>query len=228
MLGCNKIYTNTPLNGYHCTAGNYIIRGNVTQGFCTWTCLKSQQCAAMSYNPVTGTCLLASQSCVMALKHDEFMLMIFREKVDVSCAVWMQDEAGVIPDRILTPRDGNYVGRVSVNGDLLVGNANLPGQNWNTYIAYDGGHTYYPTEELLTIHPNCTMAWFPYKAGDVLPPGAIVTGMLANSRRLYSSLSFHAPANLWVIGKYAEGDTAAYYAFSGSNAVTQFDILASV
>ena len=47
MLGCNKIYTNTPLNGYHCTEGRYIIRGNVTQGFYTLACLKSQQCAAM-------------------------------------------------------------------------------------------------------------------------------------------------------------------------------------
>ena len=188
----------------------------------------SQQCAALSCNPVYGTCLLASQPCVLAQKHHEFMLMIFREKEDVNCAIWVQDTAGVIPYRILTPRDGCHVGRVSVNGDLLVGSANLPGQNWITYIAYDGGHTYYPTKELLTIHPNCTMAWLPYKAGDVLPPGAMVTGMLANSRGLYSSLSFHAPANLWVIGTYAEGDTVAYYVFSGSNAVTQFDILVSV
>ena len=59
LLGCNKIHNNYPLNrGYHCTEGNYIMRGNLTQGFCTWTCLTSQQCAAMSYNPVTVSCLL--------------------------------------------------------------------------------------------------------------------------------------------------------------------------
>ena len=156
------------------------------------------------------------------------MLMIFREKEDLICVVWVQDEAGVIPDWILTHRDGCYVGRVSGNGEFLVGSANLPGEDWNTYIAYGGGHTYYPTEELLNIHPNCTMAWFPYKVGDVLPSRAMVTGMLANGHRLFSSLLFHAPANPWVIGIYAERDNAAYYAYSGSNAVTQFDILVSV
>ena len=156
------------------------------------------------------------------------MMMVFRKQEIVSCAVLVQDEAGVIPDRILPPRDGCHVGRVSVNGELLVGNANLPGQNWNTYIAYKGGNTQYPTQELLTIHPDCAMAWYPYSAGDVLPQRAIVTGMLANGHRLYSTLSSHAPANLWVIGTYAEGEIVAYYPYSVSNAATQFDILVSV
>ena len=157
LLGCIESYANNPLNGFQCTDDKYGFYANVTQGLCTWTCLTSQQCAALSYNPLYGTCLLASQPCVLASKHDEFMMMVFRKQEIVSCAVWVQDEAGVIPDRVLPPRDGCHVGKVSVNGDLLVGNANLPGQNWNTYIAYKGGNTQYPTEELLTIHPDCAM-----------------------------------------------------------------------
>ena len=72
------------------------------------------------------------------------------------------------------------------------------------------------------------MAWVPYKAGDVLPMNAIVTGMLANGRRLYSSLSWHASPGYWRVGSYAEGDTVAYYAHGGSNAVNAFDFLVSV
>ena len=94
------------------------------------------------------------------------MLMLFRKQEYVNYAVWVQDEVGVIPDQMLTPRDGCHVGRVSVNGDLLVGNDNLPGQNWNTYIAHNGGNTPYPTKELLTIHPDCAMACCP---ADFLP-----------------------------------------------------------
>ena len=195
IMGCTNSYTNRPLNGYYCAGEAYATHYNVTQGLCRWTCLTSLQCVTMSYNPVSGACLLASVPCVLASKHEEFMLMIFQKQEHVDCGVWVEDEFGVIPARMLTPRAGNaYVARVSVNGDLLVGGANLPGQNWNTYIAYHGGHPYYPTEELLTVHPNCTMAWFPYKAGDELPPKAVVTGMLTNGRCLYSSASFHAPS----------------------------------
>ena len=55
-----------------------------------------------------------------------------------------------------------------------------------------------------------------------------MTGMLANGHRLYSSLSFHAPTNLWVIGTYAEENIVAYHPYSVGNAVTQFNILVSV
>ena len=226
-MGCNEIYTNKPLDGYYCHEWYSTMDGNVTQELCTRACLISQECAAMAYNPANGVCLLVAVPCVMALKHGEFMLMVFRKQEHVNCAVWVRDESGVIPNRILSLGD-SHVGRVYNNGNLLVGNANQPEQNWNTYIARDGQQIHFLTHDLLTVHPNCTMAWLPYNAGDSLPPKAVVTGGLANDRRLYSSLSFHAPANKWLIGTYAERDTAAYYAYSGSNAVTQFDILVVV
>ena len=181
----------------------------------------------MSYNPVTSTCLLAAQPCVKAEKHDDFTLMIFRELEYVNCVVWVRDQYGVVPDRMLTGPDDAQVGRVSVGDDLLVGQAYTPGQNWWTFIAQNGHEIGYPNEDLLTVHSNCTMAWVPYKVGDVLPHKAIVTGMLATGRRLYSALSWHA-AGYWRIGYYAEGDIAAYYAASSSHTATEFDILISV
>ena len=182
----------------------------------------------MSYNPVTSTCLLAAQPCVKAEKHDEFMLMIFRELEHVDCVVWVRDQSGVVPDRMLTGQHNAQVGRVVVGKDLLVGQAYKPGENWNTYMAHNGNQIVVQNEDLLTVHPNCTVAWVPYKARDALPMNAIVTGMLANGRRLYSSLSWYAAVGYWRIGSYAEGDTAAYFAHGGSNAVTEFDILVSV
>ena len=117
----------------------------------------------------------------------------------MECTVWVRDQAGTIPDRVVTHKAFSHVARIAVGGDIL-----------------------------LTVHPNCTMAWVPYTAGDVIPRKAIVTGMLANGRRLYSILSWHAAVGKWIAGVYAEQDAAAYYPYTDSNAVTQFDILVFV
>ena len=182
----------------------------------------------MSYNRMTSTCLLNKQPCVKAQKHDDFMLMIFRHQEHVDCVVWVRDEYGVVPDRMLTGPNNAQVGRIWVGNDLLVGQAYKPGESWNTYIAYNGNQIYFRNKELLTVHPNCSMAWVPYRAGDALPMNAIVTGMLANGRHLYSSLSWYAALGYWRIGSYAEGNTVAHFAHGTSHAVTEFDILVSV
>ena len=223
---CTQKYTNTPLNGYYCASQTDTTLLGVTQALCTHACLTSPGCAALSYNGATGNCSLVTQPCASARKHDDSLLMILRDQQDIDCIVWVQDEDGVVPDRMLT--DSYSVGRVSVDGDVLVGQADRPGGNWNTYIAHEGNQIYFPNENILTVHPTCTVAWVPYKAGDILPHTAVGTGMLADDRHLYSTLSWHASAGYWRIGSYAEGDTAAYYAYSGSNAVTEFDILVSV
>ena len=225
---CNPRYTNRPLNGYYCNGEVYMQPHGVTQASCVHACITSPSCSAMSYNPVTSTCLLAAQPCVKAEKHDHFMLMIFRHQEHVDCVVWVRDQYEVLPRRMLTGPDNGQVGRVSVGNDLLVGQARMPGNFWFTYIAHNGTQIHIRDEDLLTVHPNCTLAWVPYKAGDTLPMNAITTGMLANGRRLYSSLSWYAAAGLWRVGSYAEGDTAAYFAHNGSNAVTEFDILVFV
>ena len=225
---CIPRYTNRPLNGFYCNGQIYTPPHGVTQASCVHACVTSPSCSAMSYNPVTSTCLLAAQACATAEKDDDFMLMIFRHQEHVECVVWVRDQYGVIPDRMLTGLNPAQVGRVTVGSDLLVGQAYQPGENWNTYIAHNGNQIYFPNEDLLTVHPHCTVAWVPYKAGDTLPMNAITTGMLANGRRLYSSLSWYAAAGLWRVGSYAEGDKAAYFAHSGSNAVTEFDILVFV
>ena len=133
----------------------------------------------------------------MAEKYDEYRLMVFRQQEQVECAVWVPDQYGIVPARIVVAGSGGYVARIAVDGNVLVGRGDLPGQNWNTYIAHEGRQISSRNEDFLTVHPNCTMAWVPYTAGDVLPRNAIVTGMLANGRRLYSSLSWHAPAGIW-------------------------------
>ena len=180
----------------------------------------------MSYNPVTSTCLLAEQPCVKAEKHDEFMLVIFREQEHVDCAVWVRDQQSVVPERLLNGSHNTHVGRVFLGDDVVVGATTKPGDNWSTYMVRDGDVVNFRNNDLLTVHPNCTMAWLPYKAGEVLPQKAIVTGILANGRRIYSSASWRA--GIWRIGSYTEGDTTAYYAHSGSNAVKEFDILVAV
>ena len=225
---CNPKYTNQPLNGYYCNEYEYAQIDKVREDICKRACFQSEECGAMSFNPVSDTCLLATQPCSLAAKHDEYRLMVFRLQEHVDCAVWVRDQAGIVPARMVTTGSAGYVARIAVNGNVLVGNGNNPGQNWNTYIAHEGKQIYYRNQDFLTVHPNCTMAWIPFTAGNVLPRNAIRTGMLANGRRLYSSRSWHAPGNTWVAGVYAEDDTAAYYPYSTSNPATSFDILVHV
>ena len=223
---CSPKYTNRPLHGYYCDGQPFRARGN--EGICKQTCFESTKCGAMSFNPENGTCLLATQPCALAGKHNEYRLMVLRPKQYVECAIWVPDRNGIIPTRLVSLGVNANVGRISVDGNMLVGNAARPGESWNTYTVHEGQMRLYPNQYLLTVHPNCTMAWVPYTAGEVLPEKAVVTGMLANGRRLYCSLSWHTSPGKWAIGVYAEGDTAAYYAHGGSNAVTQFDILVTV
>ena len=224
---CKQRHTSRPLNGFRCSGLNYTSPRSMNQASCVHACMTSPSCSTMSFSAVTGTCLWSEQPCVKAEKHDDFMLMIFREQGHVDCVVWVRDQSGVVPVRMITGPDDAQIGRVSAEGELLVGQAYRPGQDWYTYIAEDGNWMIFSNEDLLTVHSNCTMAWVPYKAGDSLPREAVVTGMLANGRRLYSSLSWHTPC-CWRIGSYTEGDTVAYYVHSGSKAVTDFDILVEV
>ena len=224
---CNQKYTNRPLDGYYCNSHQYILNDNIREDICKWDCFQSRKCGAMSYNPMSGTCMLATQPCAVAEKHSEYRLMVFSHQEHEECAVWVGDQAHIVPARIVTTGGGGYVARIAVDGNILVGNGNRPRQGWYTYIAHEGRQIKYPNHDFLTVHLNCTMAWVPYTAGDVLPRRALVTGM-SNGRRLYSSRSWHASANTWVAGVYAESDSAAYYPYSASNAVTSFDILVAV
>ena len=115
---CKQRYTNRPLNGFYCNGQNYTHPHGVTQASCVHACITSPSCFAMSYNPMASTCLLAKQPCVKAQKHANFMLMIFRELEYVNCVVWVRDQYGVVPDRMLTGPDDAQVGRVSVGDDL--------------------------------------------------------------------------------------------------------------
>ena len=228
FMTCSARYTNPPLDGYFCDGHQHFTSNKANENICKQACFASPKCGAMSFNPVDGTCLLAMQPCTLARKQNEYRLMVFRQEEQVQCAMWVRDQAGIVPAGMVATENKSVVARVAVDGDVLVGVTSHPGQHWNTYIAHEGHQIYYPTQDLLTVHPNCTMAWVPYTAGATLPRNVIVTGMLANGRRLYSILSWYAPGHVWVIGVYAEGDTEAYYPFGGSNAVTKCDILVVV
>ena len=228
FMTCSPRYTNQPLDGYFCDGYQHFTGNKANENICKQACFTSPKCGAMSFNPVDGTCLLATQPCALARKHTEYRLMVFRKEEQVQCAVWVRDQAGIVPTRMVANENGRLVARVAVDGNVLVGVADKPGQNWKTYIAHEGREIFYPNQEFLTVHPNCTMAWIPYTAGDVLPRNAIATGRLANGRRLYSIKSWHAPGRVWVNGVYPEGDTEAYYPYYGSNAVSKFDILVLV
>ena len=103
----------------------------------------------------------------------------------MDCVVWVPDQSGV-PDRMLTGPNDAQVGRVSVRGDLLVGQAYVPGRNYKTYTAQNGSEISFPNEDLLTVHPNCSVAWVPYKVGDVIPQKSYEYHAVSSNYRLQS------------------------------------------
>ena len=203
---CMQKITNAPLNGFHCGGRNHTVNGNNAKGACTHACITSTECSSLSFNHVTETCVLSEVPCVTATRLNGFELMIFRDQQDVNCAVWVPDEPGVLDNNRLLYVKNNGVGRVSVNGDLLVGRADKPGQNWNTYIPQPSTdiQVWYRTQELLTVHPDCTMAWVPHTAGE-LQRGCLLTAGVYTPSELY----FHRPIQCGVLVSILKGTLPA-------------------
>ena len=232
MLMCNQTdaitgYTRDPLDGYYCSTGVYRDVGTLDQQTCTRSCILSETCLLLMYNPHSDTCNHleeGSQPCHQATPSPEIMMMRFRSSLEDHCLIPSQPPySRRIQTEVGHPR---VVTRKYQNGVVCLGVSNIDGDN---RFNFEGPSTAVDCPDVpmerMAVHPSCTVAWVTYTTGDFLPRGAIVMGYW-NGKPSYSTR--HTYGSEQSFGWYVEGSDVATDAYYGRNTHSSFEILISV
>ena len=232
---CIKKYTNRPLDGYYCNNGYYANVTAIHQHRCTNICIKDPQCLVLSFNVIRHYCLLNSRPCAIAHKHPEFLLMVFRWDPDVHCSNWVPPpNYGVnVPPRLVEnpPSQAAHcaVGRIRIGANVHPGHVGHVVSSSRGFFIVDGvivaEHSNY---ELLSVSPNCTVAWFPYTAEETLPPGVLKSGYTENLGPTYSIRVWRPDVQIDSYGIYRNGDTVGFYPHHNIWPTPEMDILVIV
>ena len=230
----NRKYTNRPLNGYHCSYGQYANFTNISRPYCTQICLRDWQCASLSFNMETNFCQLSHEPCAVAEAELGFLLMNFRWNEDENCVAWETNDVetgGTVPERLVEDFGVPHaaIGRTQVGEDIHVGIINNPAIDGYGYFVVDGSeHLENNDYKLLTVSSNCSLAWVPYRTRDFLPDHAIVAGYLSRYGPSYSIRAWRQDINSMKYGVYVKGDHVARYPYYGVVTVTDVEILVQV
>ena len=82
--------------------------------------------------------------------------------------------------------------------------------------------------ELLSVSPNCSLAWMPYTTGNTVPAAALKLGYVTGKGPTYSIRVYRPDLNTDKFGMYAAVDKIAYYPYKGARSATEVDILIQV
>ena len=220
------MYTNRPVNGYYCPGGSLGNISGIEQQQCTHQCLIRQTCRVMNYNPDDRVCALGEHACHVADSHPDYMLMVFRPKFDVECAIWKQ-KRHPLPSRTVDTRIGRHEAlcRKQIGTDVLIGHGT---PSYKAFIVVNGKEVGHWGSYVLTVSLSCTLAWVPYTAGSPLPEKALVCGHLISAGPVYCARMWRADAGRMLYGYYPNRHNVAYYGYFGVQESTEMDILTQV
>ena len=220
-------FTRLPLDGYYCDTGRYQDKGPLDQQACTRSCIISEHCVLLMYNPHSETCfhLEGSQPCHQATPSSEIMMMRFRHSLDEQCVIPAQPPN----DRLIQTETGvpRVISRKYRYGAVCLGVSINTGVDNTFYVQGPDTSADCPDVpmERMAVDPSCTVAWVTYTAGDVLPRGAIVMGYW-NGKPSYSTR--HTYGSQQSFGWYVEGSDVAFDSHYGRKITSVFEILISV
>ena len=93
-----------------------------------------------------------------------------RDSVDHNCLVWNQwDGSSEIPRAVRSDKLTRSVARKVQENEIYPGpmNAPSPGSDRACFVS-DGSVIMFRDAEILSVHPNCSLAWVPYTAEEPL------------------------------------------------------------
>ena len=222
-----KRYSSGYLDGYYCLSDYFKTTTVISPHICTLLCMASARCHVLAYNYKLQLCSLGQKPCVIAKANQDHMTMVLRDSVDQDCLVWNQwDGSSDLPRATRSDKSVRSVARKVQGNNIYPGsmNAPLPG-NGGAFFAIDGSEIMFLDAELLSVHPNCSLAWMQYTVGEPLPKRAVVIGNM-EGRNVYSTrVDFTSDQTF---GYYVEGDPAGYYCDYGGRESFDFDILIHV
>ena len=118
---------------------------------------------------------------------------------------------------------------MTVGENIYIGHVDLPELPGTAFFPIDGSEVPEVTNyEVLSVSPNCSLAWMPYTTGDTVPAAALKLGYVTGVGPTYSVRVHRPDMNTDKFGVYATGDTAAYYPYFGAASATEVDILVQV
>ena len=229
---CVHKYTNGPMNGYYCNIGHYANISTNNQLQCTDMCIRDPSC----YNVVHESCLLGSKPCAVAVQHSDFLLMVFRWDETIQCPHWFPppNDGVNLPSRLVENKPPYTVhvavGRIIQGTDIYpthVAHVSSQAVGWavlgvGNVVSEDINY------DLLSVSPNCTLAWLPYSPGDRVPLRALPIGMLSDTGPTYSIRFRREDINADAYGVYIPGQSVGYSPHFGGTSVTGIDILVKV
>ena len=249
---CLRKYASGVFDGYHCAGEYFANHTNIKQHDCIRRCITNSQCWVLSFNVSQQFCQLGNVACALADQHADTLLMVFHsvspdQETDAP-VTWVHyggNVANVPSRRVDSSR--HYSTSCTVaryqdgQGNHHLGYADFAYQNepekigdaWIPPVWTEGAETVsqWPNYEIMSVSPFCTLAWVPYKAGDVLPRGAVEGGYMIGEGPTYSVSVYRADAGLrgaLKFGEYAAGHSVAYYCFYGVRTATEFNILVRI
>ena len=226
-------YTNRPLNGYHCVHGHYASIAEISLEYCLHIYLRNRKCASLSFNEDTNSCHLSQVPCAVAEAQQGFLLN-FQWNEDENCIAWKTNGleiGGIVPERLVEDFGSHHsaVGRIQIGGNFYVGVIGRPTEDGYGYFLIDGNEHYEDNQyKLLTVRPNCSLAWMPYRAGDTQPKRAVVAGYLSGVGFTYIIQVWRHEVNSMKYGVYVTGNDFAQYPYYGVQYVKDVEILVQV
>ena len=215
---CISRYTTEPIDGYFCNLPVYKNMSDTSFKQCTYACIGSKTCWALSYNYPGRYCLLSEEPCVAAKLSSDFSMMIWRIGETKMCLEWVpfNRSYGIqhgYPRRAAQVTVGNgrstAVARVVNDQDILIGRTRS-----DKHVAelLDGNQIYFEFHhgyEILVIRESCSSTWVPYTPHDPIPFGAVVARKDNNNKKHFVVSKINN--GLLRIGGYTEGANFAYY-----------------
>ena len=122
---CKDLYTNTPINGYHCETNlNTMVTLHQTQfSQCVWRCLGRKTCRYINHNFAIGRCELGLGQCESLRPNETSSIMVFGPLWH-GCLRWGSSvEPGRVPIQVLNTHY-LYVARIVSENNILIGRFN--------------------------------------------------------------------------------------------------------
>ena len=183
--------------------------------------MRDGNCWTLSYNHPGNYCILAHEACVSTEENPNIVMMVLRSNETLPCVEWapFRKNYGVQHGYPIWAITGYYTtNRQGTPARAFKGLSLLTG--WSTTLAYkayvfdsnqirtilDDGY------DILVVHTQCSTAWVPYRAGESIPPQAVVAGSENSMNRYVID-----PGLPYVrFGRYTIGDTHGYYSVRGN------------
>ena len=227
-----------PLIGFHCDISYDAYHTNIEHHHCTERCMTDPRCWVLSYNFVNQFCSLGAEPCSVAEAHPDTLLVIYRDSLNEQCVTWIPpfNDPGYMhfTKRLIEsyPHHGYHyaLSRMIRGSDILLGSVDSRSAGGKAWFAIDivnevVGATHY---EFLSVSPRYTFVWVPYKAGDMIPAGALKLGYMAGKGPSYSVRVYLADINTFTFGVYITGDSVGYYTYWGVKTLNEMYILAQI